>query len=248
MPICVSSGTSTSDVSLLLPHCIIAPPYALGDDMPPEDFAEKWEFVQRHYEIHDHQYALGTLNTDYPDEWYEIVDALYEFRLLRSEILDPGGSKSKIAMRVDGVLTDRYGWRETGFEAQLRLEMKRQGKRVDSIEMPPDPGHKIDCYKNKIGVETEWNSKDQTFDRDLVNFRRLHEWGVLAVGVIITRQTELHDLFREVAAEAERPDLPGKYGASTTHWDKLKPRLYSNRGGGCPILSILITRRLYRPE
>ena len=36
-----------------------------------------------------------------------------------------------------------------------------------------------------------------------------------------------------------------KYGASTTHMDKLMPRLEGGGGGGCPILVFGITREKY---
>jgi len=31
------------------------------------------------------------------------------------------------------------------------------------------PTHKVDCYKNRIALELEWNNKDPFFDRDLNN-------------------------------------------------------------------------------
>ena len=37
------------------------------------------------------------------------------------------------------------------------------------------PTHKVDCYKNRIALEIEWNNKDPFFDRDLNNFRLLFD-------------------------------------------------------------------------
>jgi len=48
------------------------------------------------------------------------------------------------------------------------------------------PTHRIDNFKNCIGVQVEWNNKDPFLDRDLNNFRLLHQLDVLSVGVIVT--------------------------------------------------------------
>ena len=47
----------------------------------------------------------------------------------------------------------------------------------------------------------EWNNKDPFFDRDLNNFRLLHQLGVLSVGVIITRLWELQEEFKKLGRE-----------------------------------------------
>ena len=44
------------------------------------------------------------------------------------------------------------------------------------------PTHAIDCYKNGVGLEIEWNNKDPFFDRDLNNFRLLFDLRVVSVG------------------------------------------------------------------
>lgn len=46
--------------------------------------------------------------------------------------------------------------------------------KVDHAEME-SPTHKIDCYKNRVALEIEWNNKDPFFDRDLNNFRLLFD-------------------------------------------------------------------------
>lgn len=45
-------------------------------------------------------------------------------------------------------------------------------KAEDKIEDFMD-GHKVDYVKNRVAFDLEWNSKDQTFDRDLYAFRRI---------------------------------------------------------------------------
>lgn len=184
-------------------------------------------FIVEHYEIHQWRHAVAILGTDYPDEWNDILSALEGFRLHRSEIITPGGSKSKIASRIDGALVQK-GWRERGFKTKIVID----DQSLDS------PTHKVDCFKNKVGLEVEWNNKDPFFDRDLNNFRLLFELRALSVGVIVTRGDELQTIFNSL-------DRGSSYGMSTTHMSKLLPRVEGGGGGGCPILVFGITPKLY---
>lgn len=86
-----------------------------------------------------------------------------------------------------------------------------------------------------VAVEMEWNNKDPFFDRDLINFQALHREGAIAVGVIVTRGPELQDL---ISGIIRSKDGGYKYGASTTHWNKLIPRVDLGGGGECPLLLV----------
>jgi len=86
----------------------------------------------------------------------------------------------------------------------------------------------------------EWNSKDQTFDRDLYAMRTFYEAGIIDAGVLLTRDTSLSPLFAEIGRRVEIKNFKSKYGASTTWMGKLTYRLDAGRGGGCPILAIAI--------
>jgi hypothetical protein len=105
-------------------------------------------------------------------------------------------------------------------------------KRVES------PTHKIDCFKGTVALEIEWNNKDPFYDRDLNNFRLLFELRAIEVGVIVTRGSELQAIFNKLGKGSS-------YGNSTTHLDKLLPRLDGGGGGGCPVLVFAISDRLY---
>ena len=59
-------------------------------------------------------------------------------------------------------------------------------------------GHNIDFVKNKVAFDLEWNSKDQTFDRDLLSMRTYFDCGLISVGIIVTRAEELNDIFKVV--------------------------------------------------
>jgi hypothetical protein len=182
------------------------------------------------YEVHEWRNAAGVISTARPDEWQDILQALRAFRLLRSEILKLGGRKSLIAIRFDSLLTER-GWVEKQFETKIEIDQQK-------LESPT---HKVDCYKNHIALEVEWNNKTEFYDRDLNNFRLLYDLRAIDAGVIVTRSSHLQEIFVQLGR--------GKsYGASTTHIDKLLPRLEGGSGGGCPILVFGITQALYEED
>ncbi len=151
----------------------------------------------------------------HPVEWADILAALADFKLLRSDILKPGGRKSGIAEKIDSALAAR-GWLEKSFDTRIK---------VDEIEYVT-PTHSVDCYKNRIALEVEWNNKDPFYDRDLNNFRLLYDLRAIDVGIIVTRATELQNIFDDLGKGAS-------YGSSTTHLSKLLPRIDGGGGGGC---------------
>lgn len=186
-----------------------------------------FEFIKHHYEIREWRHAIAVLSTDFPDEWNDICEVLSEFRLKKSYIATAGGRKSRVSGWIDSNFYER-GWSEKNFKTAILID----GEKVDS------PTHAIDCYKNDIGVEIEWNNKDPFFDRDLNNFRLLFELRAISVGVIITRCDGLQRLFNDLGRGAS-------YGASTTHMSKLLPKINGGGGGGCPILVFGIRGSLY---
>jgi hypothetical protein len=184
-------------------------------------------FIRSHYEVHEWKHACAILRHDFPDEWSDICALLTEFRLKKSWISVGGGGKSRVSESIDTFLYDK-GWIEKQFDTQIQVDG------VKSLS----PTHRIDCFKNRVAVEIEWNNKDPFFDRDLNNFRLLFDLRAVSVGVIITRTDALQDIF----------DVLGRgksYGSSTTHMSKLLPRINGGSGGGCPILVLGISKELY---
>lgn len=184
-------------------------------------------FLTEHYEIHEWRHASSILAHDFPNEFSDICNALTVFRVRHSHIASGGGNKSPVAALLDSALTAR-GWREQKFATSVTVD----GVSSDS------PTHKVDCFKNRIALEIEWNNKDPFFDRDLNNFRLLFDLRVISVGVIITRCDELQTIF-------DRIGRGSSYGNSTTHMSKLLPRIKGGSGGGCPILVFGIKPSLY---
>lgn len=180
------------------------------------------------YEVHEWRNGLAILSAARPEEWEDIVAVLREFRLRHTDIATPGGRKSLVADRLDGAFKAR-GWKEKRFDTRIV---------VDGTELV-SPTHEVDVLKNRVALEVEWNNKDPFYDRDLNNFRLLFDLRVIDVGVIVTRCTELHSLFVEVGRERQ------SYGSSTTHMEKLLPRLEGGGGGGCPVVVFGIRRAAY---
>jgi hypothetical protein len=192
--------------------------------MPLENLSP---FILEHYEAHEWRHATAILAADFPDEFGDIQAILDGFRLYRSQVMAPGGRKSDIAGWIDGEFT-RRGWVEKKFETQIRVDEHT----MDS------PTHKVDCFKNRVAVEIEWNNKDPFYDRDLNNFRLLFDLRAISVGVIITRSSGLQAVFNRLGKGSS-------YGQSTTHMAKLLPRIEGGGGGGCPILAFGISDRLF---
>ena len=186
----------------------------------PEDLREL-------YRVREWRNAAGVLSTACPEEWTDIVDVLREFRLLRSEVAIEGGALSPISQRMDGAFRAR-GWTPKKFATTIT---------VDDTEYA-SPTRLIDCFKGRVALELEWNNKDPFFDRDLNNFRLLFDLRAIDVGIIVTRATELQTIFKDLGKGSS-------YGNSTTHHEKLWPRLDGGGGGGCPVLTFAITPRLY---
>ena len=181
---------------------------------------------------------MAVLSGAYPDEWADLLRVLRDFRLRHSQLMNPGGNLSQMSRSIDGHFR-RLGWRETGFDTRVTV---RQHPSEEGEPFEYDsPTHKVDSFKNHVGVEVEWNNKDTFFDRDLSNFRLLFDLRVLGVGVIITRGDDIGALAVRLGRERS------VYGATTTHWNTLVPRLEGGAGGGCPVLAFAISEACYDP-
>lgn len=203
------------------------------------------------FEFYNYGHALEILHDAFPEEWKELQECLRKLQLNLADIKQAGGNESPIPKKFDDVLYP-YGWREIRISGDLvvkkypRQTAQRKGKfseqpyEIETIEGYID-GHNIDFLKNRVAFDLEWNSKDQTFDRDLLAMRTYFDCGLIDVGVIVTRAEELNDIFKQEKDDAGQL-LIRKYGASTTWMGKLISRLDSRRNGGCPVLAIGIRK------
>lgn len=178
------------------------------------------------YEVHEYRHAAAILACEFPLLFHEVCGALASFRFPLADITEGGGNESKIPKRFSTLLRPN-GWTEGKLNARLVVDDKDVS--IDS--------HKVDYLKGRVAFDLEWNSKDQTFDRDLYAFKAFFDYGRISVGILVTRSVTLNPWFKELG-------IMHKYGASTTHMGKLLPRLEAGRSGGCPVLVFGITKAL----
>ena len=222
--------------------------------MRVEDYVAP-ELLDR-YEFYSYNHALEILTQAFPSEWANLEDCLRRLSITTDDLREAGGNETNIPKKFDDALYP-YGWREIRISGDLHIKFfPRQAEQRGRFSSTPYEekiiqgyidGHNIDFLKGRVAFDLEWNSKDQTFDRDLLAMRTYYDCDIVSVGVIITRAQELNDVFKTIydydtKSGTWKPILR-KYGASTTWMGKLTSRLDSRRNGGCPILAVGIREK-----
>lgn len=208
------------------------------DNLIPQHIRNKFEF-------YNFGHALEILTQAYPDEFNDLMECFNNVTFTLDDIKKAGGNESPIPKKFDDILYP-HGWREIRITGDLLVKMyprRAENLRGRFSKEPFDQkkiegyidGHNIDFIKGKVAFDLEWNSKDQTFDRDLLAMRTYFDCGLIDVGIIVTRSEELNEIFRSLG-------IMSKYGASTTWIGKLLYRLKSRRNGGCPVLAVGIKK------
>jgi len=213
------------------------------------------------YDVYSYRHAAAIMKTSFPNELKEIENALLNFQITLRDIAMPGGNESVIPKQFSSALRP-HNWYETRVQGDLVIRVHEQSEEVlpngklKKYKIPQKPeitvenyidGHKIDYVKGRVALDMEWNSKDQTYDRDLYAFRMFHECGIISVASLITRSEKLNPVFdvtpllkKDGTADLNKDGSPKfckqKYGASTTWMGKLLYRLNAGRHGGCPVL------------
>ena len=193
--------------------------------------------IKKRFQIEQHRHSWDILSAGSPSELRDLLKGLRQFRLLRSEIMAQGGNKTKIAIRIEGIF-HALGWEEK--KSKIEVKVDDNVRRANT--------HSIDLCKGRVACELQWNSKDGVFSRDLATLRLLHELDVISVGVIITRCDELQARFKSLGLAKDGKSIASKYGASTTHWGKLKNRIENSDAGMCPVLMIGIADACYEDD
>ena len=209
------------------------------------------------YEVFSYRNAAAILQGSFPDQFRELMQALRRMRVTRTMIRQPGGSKGPIAKHVDTLFGP--DWQEARIAADLhvRLVHAKQKDQVlrSYVREGYLDGHRIDFVNGKVALDLEWNSKDQTYDRDLYAFSAFYDAGAIDVGVILTRGSSMDNAYFKSLGKVlnadgteGREEVYRKFGASTTWMGKLLYRLDAGRNGGCPVLAIGITPRTIKDE
>ncbi len=218
-----------------------------------EDYIDQ-DLLDR-FEFYNYNHALEIITQAFPDEWENIVTCLRKLDITTDDLRQAGGNETNIPKKFDDVLYP-LDWREIRISGDLHIKFyPRQADQRGRFSSTPYKentvknyidGHNIDFLKGRIAFDLEWNSKDQTFDRDLLAMRTYYDCDIISAGIIITRAEELNDVFKTVYAKDKNSGgwkpIISKYGASTTWIGKLLYRLDSRRNGGCPILAVGIKK------
>jgi len=237
--------------------------------LSPGGNADSDEEVRQHirqeirelYDVYSYRHAAAIIKSSFPTELSEIENALLNYRITKKDIAMPGGSESVMPKKLSAVLRP-LNWYETRIQGDLIVRIHEQSEEILATggtkkhSLPEkDPltlenyidGHKIDYVKGRVALDMEWNSKDQTYDRDLYAFRMFHECGIISVAVLITRSEKLDPIFDVLPLRKKDGEIDyeengtaklckQKFGASTTWMGKLLYRLNAGRHGGCPVL------------
>jgi len=213
------------------------------------------------YDVYSYRHAAAIMKTSFPNELEEIEQALLDSKITIKDIATPGGNESIIPKKFSSTLRPN-DWYETRVQGDLVIRVNEQSEEIlpngklKKHKLPEKPeivvenyidGHKIDYVKGRVALDMEWNSKDQTYDRDLYAFRMFHECGIISVASLITRSEKLNPVFdvtpllkKDGTTDLDKDGNPKlckqKYGASTTWMGKLLYRLNAGRHGGCPVL------------
>lgn len=193
--------------------------------------------IRDSYEVHDYLHAAAILCSEFPEEFKDVCDVLRSFRITTKDIVDKGGSESNIPKLFAKVLRPR-GWEEKRLTAQHT---------VDGEVLNQDT-HAVDYFRNRVALDVEWNSKDQTFDRDLYAFSEFFRFKRISLGILVTRSNDLDEVFDRLGTfvdkDGKEKPVKAKYGASTTHMGQLLRRLVAGRNGGCPVLVFGLTPKI----
>ena len=143
------------------------------------------------YEIYFTRFADSIIKDHFQNALNELEIVLNSFTLTETQLLSAGGGLSSITQNLRDKLYE-FNWDKININSEHKVR-----ERILKSE-----SHEIDHFKQfekgNIGLEIEWNNKDPFFDRDLENFRKLHQVGELALSIIITRGQSLQEELIEV--------------------------------------------------
>jgi len=155
--------------------------------------AESWRKhipvdIQMRYEIIDRRHAAAILATEFTSQFKEICEALRSFCFTDAQIKQKGGSESEIPKSFSKILRPYpqdedhpANWRVQKLTPKLIVRDEETGEEA----IVSSDSHWIDYVKGRVATESEWNSKDQTFDRDLFAFRSFFDFGRIDLGILV---------------------------------------------------------------
>lgn len=200
--------------------------------------------IRARYDFRETRNAAAVLSASNPAAFGEIIDVLRDFKLVATDITDPGKNQSAVPIRLNKAFREK-GWREARYDTHVRSVVKTRAyapgeKATEQETQSVSLGYLVDNVKDRIALDVEWHAKDGNLDRDVGAYRAFYDGAVIDGGVILTRSFVG---IRALSIELGRAD--GFATTTTTTIEKLTDRLSRGDAGGCPILGIAITRATY---
>ena len=132
------------------------------------------------YEVFEYRHAAALLYSEFPTLYKEICDGLRRFTFNKHQLVEGGGNESEIPKTFSQIFRP-MGWIEGKLSASVIVDEQTVQQET----------HKIDYIKGRVAFDLEWNSKDQTFDRDLFAFRTFFDYEKISVGILVTRSERM---------------------------------------------------------
>ena len=124
--------------------------------------------ILKKFEVFSYRNAAVILANSFPSQFADLTAGLEAFKIEATMIKTPGGSKGPIAKYVDTIFTEERGWIEARISANLHVRLlhaKRKNEVVSEyVREGYLDGHRIDFLNDRVALDLEWNSKDQTYE------------------------------------------------------------------------------------
>ena len=203
------------------------------------------------YDFYNYNHALEILTQAFPGEWNDIKTFLSAFTITLRDLEESGGNESAIPVKLRNSLAPKR-WRSVQISGDLHI--KYYEKLIDQRRYEAEPFREevvsgylstraVDFLKHRVAVVCEWNSKDSIFDRDLESLKMFYDANIISAAIFITRGADFNEALDGVTYKSGEPVK--KYGSSSTWMNKLLPRLDSRQNGGCPILAVGVTKKVF---
>jgi hypothetical protein len=179
---------------------------------------ETWDSLVG-YTFSERRHAGAIVSSDYSEVERELHEVLDPFSVSRADVLAGGGGKSVMTQWLEHRLKER-DWVKRNFNVRMVLDEETRDSKtheIDHVRMFTDG-------RRAIALEIEWNNKDPFYDRDLQNFRRLHELGVISVGVILTRGPNLNSALATTYRDEYMSESATELEARIDAWPKTSER------------------------
>lgn len=145
-------------------------------------------FLHYSYSFTSFNGAAAVIKYNSPNEFDRLVRLLTLYKTRLIDICRPGGNRSPTTI-IFGRIARKVGYlSEVELSASYQWAISSGGSCLLQWRTSNDlHAHKVDHWSERVALDFEWNSKDQTYDRDLLAVRHFYDLGIISAAVIVTR-------------------------------------------------------------